>query len=117
MRVYDRVRATSTSAWNTPDVATVYTRVVMAQKMLDVLDVVTPIETHGLSSEYSIKCGSDISMSVRKETEYSVTIQKGRTKLEMTMDEWRRVIANCETIELGYLLLSGNLGRVYTEHV
>ena len=86
----------------------------MAQQMFqNEFDIGAPVKTHGLSSEYSIKCGSEISISVKKEVECSVTIQKGRSKIEMTMDEWRSVVANCETMELGYLLLSGQFGRVY----
>ena len=87
----------------------------MAQQMLqtEALGIGAPIQAHGHSSEYSIKCSSEISICVKKEEDYSVILQKGRSKMEMTLDEWRSVVANCETMELGYLLLSGNLGRVY----
>lgn len=83
----------------------------MAQKMLE--KDVTPIQAYGVSSEYSIKCAPDITTCVRKTADnYSVTIQKGRLKLEVTIEEWRSIVANCDAIELGFLLMSGNLGRV-----
>ena len=85
----------------------------MTQSMLDTLDVVTPILNNGISSEYSITCGPELSISIRKGTEYTVTLQKGRVKIVLTMDEWRDIAGNYETLELGFLLLSGTLGRVH----
>ena len=62
------------------------------------------------ATDYSIRCESDIVMTVSKGTRYGVTIQKGRQKLEMTMDEWRSMISNADSLEVGHQLLSGTLG-------
>ena len=83
----------------------------MAQQLID---GVTPIQSHAISSEYKINCGNDISVCIQKEAAgCNLLLQKGRTKLTLSLEEWRSICANCETIELGYMLLTGNLGRVH----
>lgn len=64
-------------------------------------------------TEYSIKCETDIVMTVSKGMRYGIIIQKGRQKIELTVDEWRSVVSNADSLEVGRMLLSGTLG-VYT---
>ena len=85
---------------------------VMAQKMLDVPAVMNPVQANGISSEYTIKCGPDISLTLRKDQLYTVILHKNRIKIEMSVEEWRTVAANSETMELGFMLMNGNFSRV-----
>ena len=76
----------------------------MAQQMLN--DPYTP------SSEYTVKCGGDFAITIRKSEGYSVIVQKARNKVVLSLSEWREFLSNCESIELAYLMLNGNIGRV-----
>ena len=86
----------------------------MAQKVQD--SSPKQILSSGVSTEYVIKCSSDLTLSLRKEGNFTLKLQKDRTKVELTMDDWRLIVANAESIELGYLIMCGNFTRLNHEH-
>ena len=62
------------------------------------------------TSEFNIKSGNDISISVKRNHDSChVCIQKGRAKLNLSLEEWMNVINHKDTVQLAALLLTGNL--------
>ena len=68
-------------------------------------------EPYTPSSEYTVKCGGDFSITIRKSEGFCVIIQKARNKVILSLTEWRDFLSNCDTVELAYLMLNGNIGR------
>ena len=78
-------------------------------------NIVNVPQTRG---EYKIFCAENFSLTARKtNTDCVVVLQKDKLKITLTLEEWKLLAVNKETVDLGVLLLKGKFGIVSHEAI